>query len=252
MSTYDRYGAPRRKKKKKSVFAPLSLLLIVVAVVFGLGVFFRVQNISVEGATSYTDEEIIEASGIDVGDNLFFINRFSASSQIFSRLPFVESATIERSLPNRIVIHVEESYAVAYLAWEDQSWMLTSSCKLLGSGTPEELEGLIHILHVEPLSPEAGELMTVDSGEELKLSYLKELLGAMETYGMEGAVSEIDMENAADPTFRYEDRFTVKMGVNDNTDYKIRMFLSALEQMDEYITGTVDLSETTAVYVSPD
>lgn len=252
MAGNNRYGAPKKKKKKNSLFAPLSFLLVCAAIVFGMGVFFRVQTIEVRGAVTYSDEEVIEASGIDEGDNLFFINRISASSRIFSRLPFVESASIERSLPNKIVITVEESYALAYVDWEGQCWMMTGSCKMLGSGAGEELNGLIHVLNVTPLSPSAGETMAVDPSESLKLTYLQTLLHAMETLGMTSDVTELDMQNAASPTFRYLDRFTVKMGANDNTDYKLRMLLSAVEQMDGSVMGTVDLSEGTTVHVSPE
>jgi cell division protein FtsQ len=230
----------------------VSFLLVCVAIVFGMGVFFRVQTIEVLGGVSYSDEQIIEASGIDEGDNLFFINRMSASSRIFSRLPFVESASIERSLPNKIIITVVESSAVAYVNWEGQSWMMTGSCKLLGSGIGDELNGLIQVKNVTPVSPSAGEILTVDSSDSLKLTYMQSLLHAMETLGMVGDVSELDMQNAASPTFRYLDRFTVKMGANDNTEYKLRMLLSAVMQIDEDMQGTIDLSEGTAVHVSPE
>lgn len=252
MPKYDRYGAPRRKKKRSGLVAPISFLLVCLAIVFALGVFFRVQNIEVVGEESYTEEQIIEASGIDQGDNLFFINRFTASSHIFTQLPFVESASIERKLPNRIVITVEESAAMAYVDWEGQYWMMTAGAKMLGSGTLEEITGLIHVLNLTPQSPSAGERMVVSAEDELKLTYLQNLLQAMEGLGMEKDVSEINMQNAANPTFEYQSRFTVKMGPNENTDYKLRMLLSAVAQMDEYMMGTVDLSEGTAVHVSPD
>lgn len=228
------------------------MLLVGVAVIFGMGVFFRVQEIEVRGSVSYSDEEIIEASGIDIGDNLFFVNRISASSRIFSRLPFVEEAGIERVLPNKLIITVDESFALAYVNWEGQKWMMTGNCKLLGSGTAEDVADLIHVVNVTPVNPKAGEIMAVDASESLKLSYLQTLLHAMQQVEMTGDVSELDMGNPANPTFRYLDRFTVKMGANDNTDYKLRMLLSAVEQMESDITGTVDLSEGTAVHVSPD
>ena len=252
MPKYDRYGAPRPKKKRNGMIAPLSFVLVCFAIVFALGVFFRVQNIEVVGEESYSEEQIIEASGIDEGDNLFFINRFTASSNIFTELPFVEAASIERKLPNRIVIKVEESYAVAYADWEGQHWMMTAGGKLLGSGTLEDVTGLIQVQNVAIVEPSAGEMMKVAAGDELKLAYLQALLQAMENLAMETEVDSINMQNAANPTFEYLDRFTVKMGPNENTDYKLRMLLSAVMQMDEYMMGTVDLSEGTAVHVSPD
>ncbi len=250
MAAKDRYGVTRRRKKR-SFFAPLTFLLMCVAIIFGMGVFFRVQTIEVQGAVSYTDEEIIEASGIDIGDNLFFINRFTASSRIFSRLPYVEEASIERSFPKTIIITVEESLAVAYVDWEGQFWIMTGNCKMLGSATAEELDGLIHVLNVTPISPTVGETMEVDPSESLKLSYLQTLLHAMQSADMTAGVTELDMQNPASPTFDYLGRFTVKMGANDNTDYKLRMLLSAVDQMEPDVAGSIDLSEGTSVHVSP-
>lgn len=252
MANYDRYGAPKRKKKRSGLVAPLSFVLVCVAIVFALGVFFRVQEIEVTGAEIYSNDVIVEASGISEGDNLFFINRFTAASHIFEKLPFVESASVDRSLPNRIVISVEESYALAYIEWEGQNWMMTANGKMLGSGTMEEVSNLIRVTNITVRAPSAGTIMTVGENEGLKLSYLQSMLQSMDALGMEGDVTEINMQNAANPTFEYLDRFTVKMGPNENTEYKLRMLLSAVTQMDEYMMGTVDLSEGTTVHVSPD
>ena len=253
MSNYDRYGTPVKKRKNHSAFfAPLVFLLVVGIIVFALGIFFRVQTIEVRGGISYTDEEIINASGIDIGDNLFFINRFSASSRIFSKLAFVEEATIDRSLPNTVVITVQESYAAAYVDWEGQCWMISEDGKLLGSGTEEELAGLIHVLNLTPLAPKSGEILSVAEEDELKLSYLLELLPAMSLEGMLGDVTDLDFSNAADPTFRYLDRFTVKMGTSGDSDYKLRMLLGAVDQLEPGYTGTIDLSDGSKVYVTPD
>ena len=248
----DRYGVARKKKKKNALFAPLAFLLVVVALVFGMGVFFRVQTIEVVGAAEYTPEEIIEASGIGEGDNLFFINQASAVSRINARLPLVESARVERSLPNRIVITVEESSAVAYVDWEGLGWILSGSGKLLSSAPVTELAGLIHVGNLTPIDPEAGAPMQVDPADELKLSYLKTILSSIEELGIAADVKELDVSNPANPTFRYLDRFTVRMGSNDNTDYKLRMLLSAVATMDATEVGTFNLSDGLHVYYTPD
>ena len=79
---------PRRPSggRGRSLLQPLIFLLICAALVLGMSVFFRVAKIEVVGNSIYTAEEVVEASGIGTGDNLFFINRFSAASRIFSKL----------------------------------------------------------------------------------------------------------------------------------------------------------------------
>ena len=251
MAKIDRYGAAR-KKKRNALFAPLTFLLVCVALVFGMGVFFRVQTIEVEGVVGYTPEEIIEASGIDQGDNLFFINRAGAASRIYSHLTMVETADVEPVLPNRVIIHVRESSAMAYVDWNGVNWILTGNCKMLGTpSAPEELNGLIHVLNVSPDNPEAGKPMAVAEADNLKLSYLQSLLSAMEELYMGADVDQLDMANAANPTFQYLGRFTVRMGANNNTDYKLRMLLSTIPQLGAEEMGTINLSDGVTVRFTP-
>ena len=256
----DRYGAPQKQRRKRSLLAPVTFILVFAAIVFGMGVFFRVQTIEVVGAKGYTEAEVIKASGVEIGDNLFFINRFSASSQIFTQLPFVEEASIERVMPSKIIITVSESSAMAYFDYLGEKWMMTANGKLLGTGTGAQLDGLIEVMNISPRGSdgtesyrlEVGSMLEVSQNDHLKLTYLQELLHAFSNLGMTADVDRLDLENPANPTFRYLDRFTVKMGPNDNTDYKLRMLLSAVEQMEPELTATVDLSEGTSVHVSPD
>lgn len=252
MATYDRYGGSRKKKSRSAMFAPLVFLVVVLALAFLVGIFFRVQNIEVVGASYYSHEDIVEASGVEKGDNLFFINRFSASSNIFSRLPFVDAASMERRFPNTIVISVTESRAVAYVDWQGQSWMLTSTGKLLGSGSAEELTGLVQVKNLTPLNPVVGETVTVAEEESLKLSYFLSLIAALESNGLIGSVSELDMQNPSNARLRYAERFTVKLGTNSDLDYKLRMMLAAAAQLDPTETALLDLSDGSTVYVSPD
>lgn len=252
MAEYDRYGGSRQKKKSSGMFAPLAFILVVAVLVFMIGIFFRVQNIQVVGAGYYSDAEIIDASGVENGDNLFFINGFSASSSILSKLPFVDGASLERKMPNTIVLTVQESKAVAYVDWQEQHWMLTAGGKLLGSASGEELAGLVHVKNLAPLSPVTGETMTVEDADSLMLRYMLSLLDCLASNGLVGSVSEADMQNVANVQIRYTERFSVKLGANEQLDQKLRMMLAAAAQLDPSETAMLDISDGETVYVSPD
>ncbi len=234
---------PIRKKKKKNVlYAPLSFLIICAALVFGLSVFFRVSGIEVQGNSLYTAEEIIEASGIESGDNLFFINRFSAVSRIHSKLPYVETARIDRSLPNKLVIVVAESKAIAYVGAEDGTWAIDRSCKLLGKAAGEDLNGLIRIEGLVPIAPEAGQVIAPGESESPKVNYLAAILSEIESLGLRDRITYIDINGIVNPFFDYLGRFTVKLGADEDIEYKFQLLLSAVEALNEGDRGTLDLS----------
>ncbi len=253
MAEYKRYGQSPKKKKTSGLLAPLIFVVVLIMLVFCVGLFFRVQTIEVVGAQYYTADEIIEASGVEQGDNLFFINRFGGASSIFSRLPFVDSAVIDRDMPSTVIITVQEAQAAACLNWQGQSWMMTASGKLLGSADAEQAAQLIAVTGFEPQSPAVGEAARAAQGDELKLDYLKDLLAALETNGMLDQVRSLDLSTAVNPSMEYlGGRFTVKLGENDQLDYKLRMLLATVRQLGADETGIIDVSDGSTVYVSPD
>lgn len=232
----------RKKKKRSALFAPIAFLLIVIALIFGVSVFFRVNNIEVEGNSFYTEEEIVEASGIERGDNLFFINRFAVIPRIYARLPYVESAAIHRSLPNRLVIEVTESQAIACVSAEDGVWVIDRTCKLLSRADEGALAGLIRVEGLRPIAPEVGEIIAPGEAETPKVSYLAAILRQISDLGLRENVTWINVSNVSNPSFDYLDRFTVKLGAYENVEYKFQCLLSAVAALEPGDRGTLDLS----------
>ena len=97
----------RRRRHHRSVAVLYKLLSVVVisgAIVAALTLFFKVETITVSGATEYSSEEIITASGIQQGDNLFLLNKYEIYESILEKLPYVSSVSISRKLPDTLLI----------------------------------------------------------------------------------------------------------------------------------------------------
>ena len=131
----------RRRGRFSFLMKLLCILLIAGAVVAALTVFFKVQSITVSGNARYTSEEIIAASGIEIEDNLFLLNKYSAAQAIFEKLPYVEEATINRALPDTIVITVRECAAAAGIVTHLQRDFSTSSV-LISIGATALISGI--------------------------------------------------------------------------------------------------------------
>ena len=243
-------GRTRVKRRHGILYVPIVFILIAAALVFGLSVFFRVSEISVEGNSIYTDEEIIEASGLEEGDNLFFINRISAVSRIFSRLPYVNEATVERTFPNKIQITVNEGRAIAYVVYENSYYALDQSGKVLSEIDAEGTLELIRVKGLIPEEPENGEELKTDDSQSAALSYLNDLLYQIGYNEMEKDITYIDVEDVSNPSFDYLGRFTVKMGSHKDLEYKFLLLLSAIDEMEDGDRGTLDLSVDNRVHLT--
>ena len=66
----------RRRRRGRASFPLrlLSLIIVIAAIVGALTMFFRIDTIVVQGNARYTDEQIIEAAGVQKEQNLVLLN----------------------------------------------------------------------------------------------------------------------------------------------------------------------------------
>ncbi len=240
-----------RARRRRGFSRPLIFIVVVVAAVFVLSLFFRVENIVVEGNTHYSDEEIIRAIDIEEGDNLFFFDRFAAISRVFSKLPYIEEVTLKRALPNRITITVRESSALAYLILGDEEWTMDHHCKILGKAAEGETDFLVPIVNFNPGTLFIGERLTAASGEEAPVEYLNEILTQLEGRGLTQDIDRIDFTNPNSPEIVYNGRFTFVMGGYAQVADKFAMLSGVLETLKEGDMGVVNLSDGRTARFSP-
>lgn len=249
----DIHGEPKKIHRRRAggFSGPITFLVVIVSVIFVMSVLFRVSDISVEGNDHYTDSEIIQAIDIEEGDNLFFFDRFSMVSRVFAKLPYIEQVSVERSLPNKVIISVVESKALAYLELGDEHWTLDHNCKVLGKAAEGELSFLIPVEGIKPGTLLIGEPMqTADNNEEI-VSYLAEVLTQIQDRGLQYSVTRIDFSNTKRVEFGYAGKYTVILGGQSNIEYKFGMFLSAAGKLLEGDVGIIDVSDGVKAHFSP-
>ena len=236
----------RNGKKKRTVrralYGPGAFLIACAALIFLMSIFFRVSSVEVRGNSYYTAEEVEDASGIIDGDNLFFINRFSVVSRIVALLPYVESVEITRYLPNKVVITISESQALACVSYEGEPWVIDRSCRMLTQASAANAASLIEVRGITPLTAEVGEVFETGPDDTGKLEYLCAILDQLQERGMAADVGYIDMTNINSPSFSYLGRFIVKLGSFEETEYRFGKLLSAVSQLVDGDRGTIDVS----------
>ncbi|MBR0162664.1 MAG: FtsQ-type POTRA domain-containing protein [Oscillospiraceae bacterium] len=240
-----------RARRRRGFSQPLIFVLVIVASVFILSLFFRVEDIRVEGNVHYTDEEIIRAIDIEEGDNLFFFDRFAAISRVFSKLPYIEEVSLHRALPNRITISVQESTALAYLILGDEEWTMDHNCKILGKAAQGETDQLVPIVNFNPGTLFIGERLTTANGEEDPVNYLNEILLQIDGRNMIADVDRVDFESANSPELVLNGRFTVVLGRYSEVQKKFAMLAGVLDTLKEGDAGVINLADGQRAYFSP-
>src|SRR5450755_4475613 len=75
---------------------------------------FRVEssdNLEITGMQNVTKAQIMEVMGADIGRNIFFVPLAQQKAQL-EQIPWVESASVMRFVPNHLRIEIQERTAV--------------------------------------------------------------------------------------------------------------------------------------------
>lgn len=240
----NRKGRRRNRGRFGFLYKLLSTLIIFAAILIGCVVFFRVNTMVVEGNSRYSSEEIIIASGVEQGDNLFMLNKGQMVSQILTRLPYVDDLSIDRKLPDTLIFHVTESTAIAWIESRGSCWLLDHRCKILEAGDSSLAEGLPRVIGLTPLDATVGNRLTVAPEEQNKVERLREFLAAIANRQMTGSLTSfIDLSSENEIRFGYGENLTVIFPLNGDFDQETYELKRALESMDERgipRTGTLD------------
>ena len=131
----------RRRGNFGFLYKLLSVLVICAAVVMALTLFFRVDTIEVTGTERYTEKDVIEASGIQLGDNLFLLNKYEAARSIAEQLPYIdiEDIRIRRELPDTLLIDVAECGTPLAVIQDGSAWLLSPKGKIVEHGDADDI-----------------------------------------------------------------------------------------------------------------
>ncbi len=246
-----KHGEYKKPRKRSVSAAILTFAVVVIATVFLMSVFLRINDIRVEGNEHYTDEEIIKAIDIEQGDNLFFFDRFAAISRVFAKLPYVEEVSVTRALPDRVVIRVAECKALAYIAVGDENWTIDRSCKVLGKATKDELGSLIRIEGINPGTLLIGERLSTADGDEGPVEFVSDVLHQVQGRQMTEHIRSMDFTDPVGAKLEYGTRFTVIIGGKSGVDHKFAMLESVLEQLKPGDVGIINVSDGTSAHFIP-
>ena len=119
-----RRGSLPKKTANSLKWAALALVILVVLGAAGLALYrygkhswrFRIDSsdqIEVVGAQHVARAQIMDVMGGDIGRNIFFVPLVQRQQQL-EQVPWVESASVMRFVPNRLRIEIHERTPVAF------------------------------------------------------------------------------------------------------------------------------------------
>ncbi|MCI8590684.1 MAG: FtsQ-type POTRA domain-containing protein [Clostridiales bacterium] len=245
-----------RKRTKKMLWVVFSAVFVIVLtailVWISLWYFFKVENIRCEGITLYEADEIIEASGITVGEQMFNINRGAIEKVLSERYPYLLNVQIHREMPDTIVIEAKEDTAAYYMALCGEYCILSEQMRVLEMVSDEDIVTARHKGIVKLSLPRVTGAVVGSEVEFLHArnkAYISEVINALLHSDRSQSIKYIDLSNKFDITFNYAGRIDVLVGDESNITEKIQFAYKMIDDYSDFATGEVSVENLETGYV---
>ena len=257
----------RRRHGKRTIHHVLLLIIILgVGVTLSLTVFFKIQNVEVLGNDHYNNEDIIAATGIEPGENLFLADTSGIPEKIKSSFPYVEDVSVRRTLPPAISITLTSSEPIAALEQNGEYSLITSNGKvlekglvlipsdvilvkgavfkdykpgqLLGTYEPDEIPENVSDSLLKQITERNETAKQVAAAELDALSIINYLLEAMNTADFHG-ISNLDVSDPYNMSVIYDNRLELKLGTEYELVYKLKFIKDTVALLDPNAHGVI-------------
>ena len=254
------YTSPQAFNRNRLLVQLMTVTTVVIAVVMGLAVFFKVEVITVSGTEVYTPWAVREASGIEEGDNLLTFSRARAGAQIKANLPYVKDVSFGIKLPDTVnIIVVEEEVVYSIKDLNGQWWLINSEGRVIEQTNSGKAANYTQVLGVTLDTPgvqqkavaleepptatdESGEAIPVTVSGAQRLDAALEILQALEDNDIVGSASSVDVSQIENITLWYGTRYQVILGDTSSLSYKISCMNDVIMQLSDYQSGILDIS----------
>lgn len=250
----ERAGHKRKRRVRQNV------VIIVVFLVFALafaGVYTYskgapIGEITVEGDSIYSTEQIISASGIEIGVNMLSLRQSDINGKVCASLPYIQSVQIKRKLPDKLIITVTPATDRLILVnKEKESIVVDRNGKILRDGKGVKLsDGVYRVYGVEWEDSVPGTLLKVTAETKDKYDLATTVADAFEKEGviLRGTVNVSD-SNEIRVYYKNTDTETMiylgkRFGIEERVSFACDVFDSYAVGKKGYINARSDVQVT--------
>ena len=215
----------RRRGRFRFFYKLISLVAVVAAIVTACVIFFRVNEVKVEGNSHYTAQEIIDASEIEMGDNLVTLWTWQINQLVGSKLPYVQRVVLNHTFPDKVTLQVVERTVAATVEGNGRQWLMASDGYLLE--TTNQNQG-IAIVGLEVVDPQAGQPMQVSEADQSKGETIVPLMEALDQAGKLSQCTQFDCSAASSILVSYGIH-QLRFPLHGDYDRMLNLFQAALD-----------------------
>lgn len=243
---------PRRASALKLMGVSLGFVIAIVLLYIAARVFFRVENITVENNSIYSDEQIIKNFSVNEGDFLFSFSSSEAEKELCMKLPYIDKIDIRRVYPSTVEIKVEELQARYMCVQKNKYIVFSPDLKVLEVSDENKWADTVVTVELPDVRRAIeGEIIEF-SGVE-KTEYISGFIKSLGNFKGDTKIDKIYLSDYFNIKMLCENRYMISFGKYDAIDVKMHTLEKVIESktVSESAAATIDISDPKEPRVIP-
>ena len=244
----------RRRRKKRGSYVIYYIMLAVIAVIIftilSITVLFNADKITIEGESDYSDEQIIEASGLHGNENLVRLNTSGIPQKILDKLVTLDSVKVDKVFPSTIKITVVRSVPMASFLYNGRNYVISHIGRVMKIDDNDSTE-CMHVIGYTPAeSVIVGGFITAEDPEQDRL--ISEISAGIEKAALKD-ITTVDITDNIGIVLTYQDRIQISIGSVIDLDQKLKIATELIYggYIDENERVTLDISDKSKAIQRP-
>jgi len=237
--------------EKRIKITGIMFVAIFVLILFLMSPVFSIRKIEVTGNSGLEDDVIVAASKISKGDNIFSIDVDKAIEGICAQ-DRINSATLTRKLPSKIVIDVLEETECSYLKIKNEYVGIDPNCRVLVI-TPKMIAQAPLVSGIKVKDATTGQFLRIESSSgEKKGELVSKILTEAKNQDIIKNIKSVDVSDVKDIHLTLTSDILVNLGedgkeADNRIEYKIAYLKAIIPRLGTQKGGVIELADTNNV-----
>lgn len=232
--------AKQRKFRAMLTNVAVFLGVVIIAILVSVTILFKTDEFVIEGENiPYDTQQIVDASGLDYGDNIFLTRRKAAAKKIVNNFPYIENAEVSFRIPGTMIITLETAIPSYEVKVNDGYAVISAQGRVLEKSI-EPYPNIPLLKGVRVTDTEVGHYINFENDTTRQI--LAEVIDNINENSVPD-IYGIDISNTANIKLNYDNRITILLGVPEDVGYKLRTAMAIINhQLASTDKGDLDVS----------
>lgn len=242
--------AKKRRRRGNYViyYIMLAILAVIVFAILSVTVLFNCEKIVVEGETKYSDEQIIEASGLKGDENLVKLSLLGIDKRILKELVSLDSAVVTKQFPNTIKITVTPAEPMVNFYYAGKNYVISHVGRVME--IEKNAADCMEVIGYQPGDNVViGDYITAANPEQDET--IKTISGTIDAVGI-SEITKLDITDMLAIELVYDDRIEINLGSMLQLEEKLTIVKELTENyIEDTEKVTLDVSNPERVVQRP-